>query len=145
MEQIANTPPPFEQMFFTVSLRRPGSDLLILQIERLRQAVRLTRAELPFQIHAWVVLPDHLHTIWTLPDGDYAARWRRIKARFSKGVPGTAQPVWQSRFWAHPLSTPEDYNRHMRACQIDPVRHGLVDQAGDWPFSSFHSMPTLVG
>lgn len=128
-------------MFFTVSLRQPGSDLLVLQIERLRQAVRVTRAERPFQINAWVVMPDHLHAIWTVPDADHAGRWRRIKARFAAGLRGAGPPVWQPRFWSQPLTTADDFNRHMRACQIDPVRHGLVDRAEDWPYSSFQTMP----
>lgn len=137
--------PPTCPMFFTVSLRQPGSDLLILQIERLRQAVRLTRADRPFQINACVVLPDHLHAIWTLPDGDYAGRWRQIKARFSTGLPGARLPVWQPKFWAQPLTSAEDFDRHMRACQMDPVRHGLVDEPGDWPYSSFQTTPALAG
>ena len=141
MEQIISALPPNCPMFFTVSLRRPGSDLLILQIERLRQAVRLTRAEMPFQINAWVVMPDHLHAIWTLPDARYDLRWRRIKARFSRGLPPTTQPVWQPRFWAQPLINAQDHDRHMRACQVDPLRHGLVDRAEDWPYSSFQTMP----
>ena len=81
-------------MFFTVSLAQPGADLLILEIERLRQAVRVTRAERPFQINAWVVLPDHMHTIWTLPDGDsdFQTRWRLIKRRFSASLPKAFSP-----------------------------------------------------
>lgn len=123
-------------MFFTVSLRLPGSDLLILEIERLRQAVRLTRAQRPFLINSWVVLPDHLHAIWTLPDMDHAARWRLIKTRFSRG-----RAIWQPRVWARPLGNAEEYDRHLRACHMDPVRHGLVDEPGDWPFSSFQTRP----
>jgi putative transposase len=139
MEHLIPPAPPLCPIFFTVSLRRPGADLLILEVERLRQAVRVTRVEWPFQIHAWVVLPDHLHAIWTLPDADYAARWRLIKARFAKG-----RPVWQPRFWAQPLTTAADYDRHMRACQMDPVRHGLVDEPGAWPFSSFQTTSALA-
>lgn len=137
-------------IYFTVSLQQAGSDLLILEIENLRQAVRFTRAERPFQIHAWVVMPDHLHTIWTLPDADCAARWRLIKARFSAGLPKTArlsvgakQGIWQRRQWQHPIRDRADYDLHMRACQMDPVRHGLVDEPGDWPYSSFQTRQSL--
>ena len=120
-------------IYFTVSLRQPGSDLLILEIERLRQAVRVTRAEKPFQINAWVVLPDHLHAIWTLPDFDHAARWRLIKARFSASLPKgrAATPIWQPRYWAQPLLDQPTFDRHMRACQMDPLRHGPAEPAGD--------------
>lgn len=72
-------------MFFTVALTARGSDMLRREIELLRQAVRVTRAERPFHINAWVVLPDHMHCVWTLPEGDadYSVRMGAIKARFS--------------------------------------------------------------
>lgn len=75
-------------IFFTVALATRGSQLLVTEVELLRQAAHDTRAERPFAIEAWVVLPDHLHCIWRLPEGDtdYATRWRLIKARFSRGV-----------------------------------------------------------
>lgn len=75
-------------IFFTVALAQRGSHLLVAEVKRLRQGVRDTRAERPFGIEAWVVLPDHLHCIWQMPEGDadYATRWRLIKARFSRGV-----------------------------------------------------------
>lgn len=133
--------------YFTVALNRPGDDLLVLEIERLRQAVRLTRAEQPFQIAAWVVMPDHLHTIWTLPAGedDVAGRWRLIKARFSTSLPREArrcrkdQGVWQRGFWQYRIGDAADMALHMRSCQMDPVRHGLVDVPEAWPYSSFRA------
>lgn len=140
--------------YFTVALNRPGDDLLVLEIERLRQAVRLTRAEYPFQIAAWVVMPDHLHTIWTLPAGhdDVAGRWRLIKARFSASLPrdarksrisSAAQGVWQRGFWQHQIGDAADMALHMRSCQMDPVRHGLVDVPEAWPYSSFRATAAL--
>lgn len=143
-------PGPAQAYYFTVALNRAGDDLLVLEIERLRQAVRLTRAEQPFQIAAWVVMPDHLHTIWRLPVGDEAAsaRWRRIKARFSISLPqamrqsrrsSRAQGVWQRGFWQHRIGDEADLRLHMRSCQMDPVRHGLVDDPAAWPYSSFHN------
>ena len=140
--------------YFTVALNRPGDDLLVLEIERLRQAVRLTRAEHSFQIAAWVVMPDHLHTIWTLPDGDNDAggRWRLIKARFSASLPfdarsfrinRTAQGVWQRGFWQHRIADAADMALHMRSCQMDPVRHGLVDVPEAWPYSSFRAAAAI--
>lgn len=75
-------------VFLTIALAARGADLLARQIETLRQAVRLTRAERPFAINAWVVLPDHMHCIWTLPDGDtdYSTRVAALKARFTIAV-----------------------------------------------------------
>jgi putative transposase len=142
-------------IFFTVALAQRGDDLLLREIERLRQAVRLTRAERPFRIDAWVVLPDHLHAIWTLPqgDGDYATRWRLIKARFSAGVPKASlrasqtlrseRGIWQRRFWDHHLRNDEDFAAHLKFCRDDPVLHGLADAAGTWLFSSFYQPERL--
>jgi putative transposase len=75
--------------FFTVNLLDRRSHLLVEQIDALREAVRETRRRFPFQIDAMVVLPDHIHAIWTLPDGDFdfSVRWRLIKIRFSKSIP----------------------------------------------------------
>ncbi len=143
---------PATTIYFTVALQQRGSDLLILEIERLRQAVRVTRAERPFQIEAWVVLPDHLHTIWTLPDrdNDFPTRWRLIKSRFSVSLP--AKPlrqsqisqqetgIWQRGFYKHHLSNAADFDLHMRHCWLDPLRHGVVDQPEDWPYSSFNAI-----
>jgi putative transposase len=56
--------------FFTVALRNRSADLLVRNIAVLRDAFRNVRTERPFSIDAMVVLPDHLHTIWTLPEGD---------------------------------------------------------------------------
>ena len=82
--------------FFTVMLAQRGSDALVRQVEVLRQAVRATRAERPFRIEAWVVMPDHLHAVWTLPEGDadFSVRWGAIKSRFSRrvGVHATGAP-----------------------------------------------------
>ena len=137
-------------VFFTVSLAVPGDDLLLAEIGHLREAVRLTRAERPFTINAWVVLPDHLHAIWTLPadDDDYATRWRLIKARFSMALPmgqrrashiaRQERGIWARRFWEHHLRSAADFEAHYRGCYMDPVRHGLVDDPEDWTVSSFH-------
>jgi putative transposase len=79
---------PAATVFFTVCLAEPGSRLLVEEIDILRDAVRVTRARRPFVIDAWVVLPDHMHAVWTLPEGDtnYSDRWGAIKARFSRFV-----------------------------------------------------------
>ena len=143
-------PSAVHAQYFTVALHRPGDDLLVLEIERLRQAVRLTRAKRPFEIRAWVVMPDHLHTIWTLPagDDDAAGRWQLIKARFSASLPAGArhsrinpaiQGVWQRGFWQRRITDAADMALHMRSCQMDPVRHGLVDVPEAWPYSSFRA------
>ena len=138
-------------VFFTVAMAQRGGDLLCRKVAHLREAVKDTRADLPFDIEAWVVLPDHLHTIWTLPanDHDFSTRWKMIKSRFTKSV-GLAGPrstskvakgemgLWQRRFWDHHIRDQSDLNLHMRYCWINPVKHGLVERAVDWPYSSIH-------
>jgi len=137
-------------IFFTVALANRESDLLVREIEALRTAVARTRAERPFTIDAFVVLPDHLHCIWTLPEGDsdYPTRWRLIKARFSRAVPMGARRmshelrrergIWQRRFWEHHIRDAEDHAIHLQYCWTNPVKHGLVTEPEDWPFSSIH-------
>lgn len=137
--------------FFTVTLLNRKSSLLTDNIELLRDSVRRVKQSRPFQIDAWVVLPDHLHTIWTLPDGDndYSSRWRDIKKYFSRSLPKTEyrsparqnkneRGIWQQRFWEHTIRNDNDYARHMDYIHFNPVKHGLVEQVKDWPYSSFH-------
>lgn len=150
------------RLFFTVALAQRGSDLLLRRVDLLRDAVRATRADRPFTINAWVVMPDHLHAIWTLPpsDCDFATRWRLIKARFAIGlkaasVPGDPssggkQGLWQRQIWKKHLGAPEDFDAHMRFCRQDPVLHGLVKDAEHWRWSSFNPAfgtfrPALAG
>ena len=138
-------------IFFTVTLAARGSDLLVRKIDWLRDAVRTTRAERPFRIDAWVVLPDHLHCVWTLPEGDadFSTRWKDIKTCFTKsvGLVGRRsrskvekgeQGLWQRRFWEHHIRDDQDYAMHVRYCWTNPVRHGFVSRAVDWPYSSIH-------
>ncbi len=137
--------------FFTVCLQDRGSTLLVDELAVLRRAFGDTRHSLPFRIDAVVVLPDHLHTIWTLPpdDGNFAARWRSLKGRFSREIPPGEwrsqsqidrgeRGIWQRRYWEHRIRDADDFARYVEYCYIDPVRHGLVRRAGDWPHSSFH-------
>jgi putative transposase len=107
--------------FFTVNLlERYPNDLLVRHIEILRTGVRKVRKTWPFHIDAWVILPDHLHCIWTLPssDDDFTNRWRLIKQGFSKALPPTERRssvrmargergIWQRRFWEHAIRDEE--------------------------------------
>jgi putative transposase len=137
--------------FFTVNLLDRNSRLLIEHIDQLRAAVRDTRRNYLFQIDAMVILPDHIHAVWTLPDGDanFAARWRSIKVRFSNAVPKAERldaarkargerGIWQRRYWEHVIRDEPDLNNHIDYCWFNPVKHGLVANVEDWPYSSFH-------
>ncbi|MCH8544687.1 MAG: transposase [Alcanivorax sp.] len=147
--------------FFTVTCQHRYNDPpLIHNIDALRDSIHIVKRRHPFHIDAMVVLPDHLHAIWTLPPGDtdFATRWSLIKAGFARRIPrqdtGTStdaserrtpsqrrrreRGVWQRRFWDHLIRDEEDYRRHMDYIHFNPVKHGLVARVADWPFSSFH-------
>lgn len=141
---------PGASVFFTVTLADRRSNLLVREIEGLRAAVRATRANHPFRIDAWVVLPDHMHCVWTLPEGDsdYSGRMGQIKGRFSRALPEgrlrashvlrREKGLWQRRFWEHHVRGDEDFAACVRHCWINPVKHGLVQHPKDWPYSSWH-------
>lgn len=138
--------------FFTVNLAvRGGNDLLSRHVGALREAMTVTRRNHPFAVHAVVVLPDHLHALWQLPpgDSDFSTRWRLIKARFSRSVsPGERitpsrarrgeRGLWQRRFWEHVIRDQRDWQRHVDYIHYNPVKHGHVVRAVDWPYSSLH-------
>ncbi len=143
--KITGTP-----IFFTLNLANRGTSLLVDEIETLRHAFTTTMNERPFTLNAIVILPDHLHTVMTLPesDSDYATRWRIIKARFSrkmaKGhvrqshIARKERGVWQRRYWEHHIRNDEDYRKHVEYCWLNPVKHGLVEKPVEWPHSSIH-------
>ena len=137
--------------FFTVNAADRSCSLLLDHVENLRDAVRRAKRRYPFEIVAWVVMPDHLHAIWTLPegDGDCGTRWMLIKSTFSRNIPGgeriTAvrkrkreRGLWQRRFWEHLVTDDDDLRRHVDYIHINPVKHGFALRASDWPYSSIH-------
>lgn len=87
--------------FFTVNLRNRRSQLLTTQYQMLRNAIIKVKRDRPFEINAWVVLPEHMHCIWTLPEGDddFSSRWREIKKQFTHAC--GLKNIWQPRFWEH--------------------------------------------
>ncbi len=127
--------------FFTVNLRDRSSKLLLERVGVLNETVWRVQRKLPFQIDAWVVLPDHLHAMWTLPpgDSDFPTRWREIKVGFSKAVPkGQERRIWQRGYWEHLIQDDRDFDHHLDYCWFNPVKHGLVSRVEDWPHSTFH-------
>lgn len=139
--------------FFTVNLLERRRRLLVEHVDALRAAVRIVRDRQPFHIDAWVLLPDHLHCLWTLPpgDADYSRRWKAIKTAFAKAVPreellsdvrraNHERGIWQRRFWEHTVRDERDYAAHMDYILFNPVRHGWVERVADWPYSSFHRL-----
>lgn len=140
--------------FFTVNTYGRQTVLIEKNIRQaLRQGIERARRSLPFQIDAWVLLPDHLHCLWTLPpeDNNFSARWAIIKRHVSKccskRVDATLSQsrqrrketnFWQRRFWEHLIRDEADYRRHVDYVHWNPVKHGYVTTVADWPHSTFH-------
>lgn len=130
----------------------------VLTQPRLREALRLAiervRQGHPFSIHGWVLLPDHLHCLWQLPEGDsdYSRRWSMIKRLTSQAMPELSGSIslsrnvrresglWQRRFWEHRIRDEQDYRQHLDYLHWNPVRHALVERVADWPWSSYHRL-----
>ena len=110
-------------------------------VDTLRSAIRSVRHTRPFEMDAMVVMPDHLHCIWTLPrdDADFSTRWRLIKTWFTKHhePDQRAQAIWQPRFWEHQIRDEDDLARHVDYIHYNPVKHGLAASPMEWPHSSF--------
>lgn len=121
----------------------------------LREVTSECRRQWPFEIEAVVLMSDHLHTVWRLPEGDteYSKRWGWLKKEFTKkwlAAGGSERRistsrqrdrrsgVWQRRFWEHVIRDERDLVRHLDYIHYNPVKHGLVGRAVDWPWSSFH-------
>lgn len=142
--------------FFTVVTYKRRKILTILESRQiLRAIINEVRQQCPFTICGWVLLPDHIHCIWTLPenDGDYSKRWGLIKAGFSKRAKNLFHcdewmtnlkqkyreaTIWQRRFWEHMIRDENDLRRHLDYLHFNPVKHGLVKCVKDWPYSTFH-------
>jgi putative transposase len=108
----------------------------------LAQVMRHVWRDRPFRTLALVVLPDHLHAVWQLPDGaaDFPSRWRRIKQRTTLGLRplGVTGPVWQPRYWERLMRDPDHLARYLDYIHYNPVKHGYVQTPGQWPASTFH-------
>jgi len=141
--------------FFTVVSYRRRPILCDPPVRQpLRQAVLDVRQDFDFKIDAWVLLPDHMHAIWTLPEGDcdYSRWWALIKRKVSQDC-GFLYPwhhaaevqnrrnesfIWQRRFWEHCIRDESDYQKHMDYIHFNPVKHGLTASVSDWQYSTFH-------
>lgn len=136
--------------FFTVNLLERRRTLLTDHIASLQHAFALAKVARPFRMHAYVVLPDHLHCLWRLPPGDddIATRWRHIKTTFSRSLPKverlserrrrkSERGIWQRRYWERLMRDESDYRFHFDYIHYNPVKHGHATTPGDWPHSSF--------
>lgn len=154
MSEYRRTYIPGGSYFFTVKALNRRSILIEAPYRTaLRQAIIDVGSKLPFESIAWVLLPDHLHTIWRLPetDANFSLRWALIKqhvTRFctdrTRMLPMTESrqrrregTIWQ-RFWEHLIRDDTDFRNHIDYIHYNPVKHGYVTQPGDWPHSTFH-------
>jgi putative transposase len=142
--------------FFTVVTERRQPILIDGPVRiALRDAIIRVREQYPFEINAWVLLPDHLHAIWTLPpnDANFALRWRLIKTHVTRTcghlyfnpqwltkrrASKQSGTLWQHRYWEHCIRDQKDFNHHMDYLHMNPVKHKLIKHASEWPYSSFH-------
>jgi putative transposase len=139
------------RFFFTVALEDRSSDLLVREIDLLRDSYRYVAKRYPFETLAICILPDHLHALWALPpdDSNFSIRWNQIKGGFSKRLPASQlrsasnirkseKGIWQRRYWEHAVRDDDDLERHVDYIHYNPVKHGLVKRVSEWPHSSFH-------
>lgn len=143
---------PGSTWFFTVNLlERQNNNLLVEKIDLLRNAFSYVKKRKSFTINAVVIMPDHLHCVWTLPDNDtdYSSRWSLLKSYFSRSIPKNEhinknrikrreRGIWQRRFWAHWIVDQNDFNQHIEYIHWNPVKHGYVARVIEWQYSSFH-------
>ncbi len=124
-----------------MNLAERHNTLLVDEMDTLRNIINQVKRNHPFKIDAMVVLPDHLHALWTLPvdDKDFATRWMLIKSGFSRQIPKYERGIWQRRYWEHLIRDEHDYEKHVDYIHHNPVRHGYVKCATDWLYSSIHT------
>ncbi|MCP4162418.1 MAG: transposase [Deltaproteobacteria bacterium] len=121
----------------------------------LKDSIKKVREKYPFEIKAWVLLPEHIHCIWQLPENedDVSMRWRLIKSSFTRIIKKIyykeeletesrkkrkESTIWQRRYWEHQIRDQEDYNNHIDYIHYNPVKHKLVKNVKDWEYSTFH-------
>lgn len=154
MSRYIRASTPGATYFFTVTLQDRSDRYLVDHVADLRSCFAAVKARHPFRIDAMVVLPEHLHAIWTLPedDSDFSGRWMLLKQAFTRRLQnaGRLEPaaaahrckgrrsLWQHRFWEHRICDEDDFARHVDYIHFNPVKHGWVLRARDWPYSSLH-------
>lgn len=147
---------PGSQYFFTVVTHNRKPFLTSEPaIQCLKQSIKTVRLKWKFEVEGFVLLPDHLHTIWRLPEEDdnFSERWKLIKTYFTRcylkqgGTQENSYPsrnkkqertFWQRRFWEHQIRNEDDFNAHMDYIHYNPVKHGYVNNPKDWNWSTFH-------
>jgi len=111
---------------------------------RLKAAFRYVMSKHPYRMDGLVIMPDHLHCIWRLPDGDgnFSIRWNMFKRYFSIGMNSPTnqrreKTIWQRRFWEHLIRDEDNLHRCLDYIHYNPVKHGYVTNPYDWDSSTF--------
>jgi len=121
----------------------------------LRAAIADARSRRPFDLIEIALLPDHLHLILGLPEGDadFSVRVMSIKAGFTRRwldaggieraqsdsrVRQRYRAVWQKRFWEHCVSDETDLIRCRKYAWFNPVKHRLCACPHAWAHTTFH-------
>lgn len=124
-------------------------------LQAFKKSIKQVQQQYPFEIIAWVQLPDHLHCIWKMPENDanYSMRWSQIKRLTTQACPRYHLPIddlsrskvkrkergiWQRRFYEHEIKDEADFIKYMDYLHYNPFKHGLVGKVSEWPYSSFH-------
>ncbi|MBZ0254958.1 transposase [bacterium] len=146
---------PNSMFFFTlVTYKRRKIFTSNLSNDLLKDCIKKVKNNWPFEIIAFVLLPDHLHAIWKMPenDEDYSMRWRLIKSNFTRNYYKQSKGklnvnscrnlkgercIWQRRFWEHRIRDEDDFTSHIDYIHYNPVKHGYVDAPRNWKYSSF--------
>ena len=136
---------------FTLAIADRNRAWLVDRIDALSVAFRIVHAWRPYAMPVYVILPDHLHCIWSLPEGDcgFPQRWNRIKGEFSRRLDGDERRsasrvskrergIWQRRYWERLVRNERDLRNCIDYIHFNPVKHRLVTRVADWPHSSFH-------
>ena len=146
-----------EGMYFFTVVTHKRIDLFSNPSARviLRTAISQVRKKWPFEITAFVLLPNHLHTLWKLPqnDSDFSTRWRLVKDKFTQlyrqnnrsdvnlsdsRLKKGEKTFWQRRFWEHWIRNENDFKNHIDYIHYNPVKHGYVGKVKNWQWSTFH-------
>ena len=134
----------------TFTLNDRSANLLVEHFDLFKSSYLWVKQNRPFETVAFVVLPDHVHLIWSLPldDADYSTRVRLIKRLFTRQIMKSGvmfgkrsngeRSCWQRRFWEHQVRDEQDLQNQVDYIHYNPVKHGFVKCVKDWPYSSFH-------
>ena len=86
---------------------------------------------------AWVIMPDHVHWLFTLEDGSLADVMGRFKSRAARAVNaarGGTGSIWQRGYHDHAVRRETDVRALARYVVANPLRAGLCDWIGEYPF-----------